>query len=154
MQVPYTANWFDSRVMGLNLIASILQSRIAVTLAEPIIFRSEARADDPLLRFALAASKNQQLLAGLIYPCVDDDIAARNGHRLRRSNRAKWDGCAGQLFLPNLQRRINNIQVGDEMLSPHNIVKGRSAASANFISGSQNCAHLMLCRSAKVLQAC
>ena len=47
MQVPYTANWSGSWVIGLNLFALILQSRIAVDLAEPIVFRSAARADVP-----------------------------------------------------------------------------------------------------------
>src|SRR5664280_1478409 len=90
--------------------------------------------------------------AWLIGPHIQDNVAARNGHGLRRADGAKRNWCTGKLFLPDSERRIDEIEIAYEMLGAHDIGKRGSAGRTDFLGRAKDRTHLMLHGYAEIAQ--
>jgi len=90
--------------------------------------------------------------AWLIGPHIHNDVAARNRHGLRHADSAKRNWCAGKFFLPNPERRIDDIEIADEMVGAHDIGKRGSAGRTDFLGRAKDRTHLVLHGCAEVAQ--
>ena len=144
--------------LGARLARLTFAPDLLLTDGEAYLVDAEGRVEGWLpyakVFTMLAAGKRHVMMgAAQIDRFGNQNISAiGDWKRPGRAHRAEGDRRARQVLLPNPQRRIDHVEIIDEMMRPHHIRERRSAAGADLLRGRKDCSHLVLHRRAQIAQ--